>query len=159
MSEPINPAERPSRIHVLGQIAVTVLLGGSFLSGLLVWWGQAVQLRELQSPDWLRPALVLHGTLNPFLCGLFGALAVHHIRIGWAMRANLISGLAMEAVFAGLILSGIGLYYIGDADWRGRLVWTHRVLGLSLPVTLAAHWLAGLWWGRKISQPTIGADD
>ena len=153
MLSPIDPATRPSRILPPGQLAVMLLLGASFVSGVLVWWGQTIQARDLAAPPWLHGCLVLHGSLNPLLCILFGVLLCHHIRVGWAMRANLWSGFLMEAVFVGLIISGVGLYYIGDDAMRARALWFHHVCGLLLPLTLAAHWFAGIRWAAKASPP------
>jgi len=132
-------------------VTIVLLLAGGFISGVLVWWGQTIQAEQLATPVWLRPMLVLHGCLFPFQCILFGVLLAHHIRVGWQLRANLLSGFTMELVFAGLILTGIGLYYAGSEEWRERLIGTHRVLGLALPLTLAGHWFMGLRWGRRIS--------
>ena len=150
MATQIDPARRPSRLPVAVRGAVVSLLGLAFVSGLLVWWGQLKQSEALDSPPWLRTCVVLHGALNPFLCALFGYLCCEHIRLGWQLRANLITGLAMELLFGGLILSGIGLYYAGD--WREAMVTIHRVLGLLLPLGLGAHWWAGWRWAKKISQ-------
>jgi hypothetical protein len=89
--------------------------------------------------------------LNPILCILLGWLLCHHIRRGWQMRANLISGFAMELTFAGLILTGTGLYYVG-AEWRDQLVLAHRVLGLLFPATMALRWITGLRWARTVTR-------
>ena len=153
MGEPLAPATRPSRLPLTAQIAAGGLLFLSLLSGLLVWWGQSIQLREWQSPFWLRWCLVLHGCLSPFLCGLFGYLCCVHIRLGWQLRANLLSGLIIETVFLGLILSGTALYYAGSEEWRERLgAGAHRWLGILLPFVLGAHWAAGLRWAKKTSK-------
>lgn len=148
----LDPRTRPSRIPALGVAAIVCLLLAGFLTGVLVWWGQTVQAEEMTAPGWLHPALVVHGCLFPVQCILFGILLAHHIRVGWQLRANLLSGFAMEAVFAGLILTGVGLYYVGAEDWRERLIWTHRVLGLLLPVTLAGHWFMGVRWGNRAGK-------
>ena len=133
----------------MGVVAIVLLLAGGFVTGIAVWWGQTLQMERLAAPDWLRPALVLHGWLFPAQCILFGVLLCHHIRVGWQLRANLLSGFVMEGVFLGLIVTGAGLYYAGSEEWRERLIWTHRVLGLALPLTLGIHWFMGLRWGRR----------
>ena len=127
------------------------------VSGVLIWWGQTLQARELITPDWLRPAIIVHGCLNPLLCILFGVLLRHHIRIGWALRANLISGFAVELIFAGLILSGLALYYVGAEGARDTVRLIHRVLGLLLPLSLLIHWVAGLRWGHRAAQGLAGS--
>src|SRR5437867_1338470 len=143
MAEPLDPATRPSRLPLGTQAAVVSLLSLSFVSGLLIWQGQRVQAQTLETAAWLHAAIVLHGTLNPCLCVLFGYLCCQHIRMGWQLRANLFTGLTMEIIFAGLILSGAGVYYAGREEWRAVFVGAHRVLGLVLPAALWLHWAAG----------------
>jgi hypothetical protein len=152
MGQPLDPATRPSRLAWTTHIAVALLLSLSFLSGLGVWRGQSLQASTLAPPSWLHPLRVLHGCLNPFQCVLFGFLCCHHIRIGWQLRANLFSGFFMEFIFAGLILSGAGLYYAGSVEWQNTCIWAHRVLGLLAPVGLAAHWAAGTRWAKKVQN-------
>ena len=152
MGPPVDPAARPSRLAPLTHLAVLLLLSLSFLSGLALWRGQAVQSQTSQTPAWLPALLMLHGCLNPFLCALFGYLCCQHIRLGWQLKANLATGFSLEIVFAGLILSGAGLYYLGSADWRNACLWTHRLLGLLLPLSLGAHWTAGLRWARQTTK-------
>jgi len=106
----------------------------------------------METPSWLPGFLVAHGCLNPFLCVLFGYLCCQHIRMGWQLKANLATGFSIEFLFAGLIISGTGLYYAGSAEWRNTLVWGHRVLGLLLPLCLAAHWAAGRRWANKFAK-------
>jgi hypothetical protein len=154
MPEAFEPSQRPSLIPVWGRAAIAVLLGTSFISGALIWWGQTIQANEMTTPPWLRACLVLHGALNPFLCVLFGILLCHHIRVGWRMRANLISGFIMELTFATLILTGIGLYYVGS-EWRDAVVWIHRICGLLVPVSLGIHWVSGLSWARKAAASPV----
>ena len=152
MAQALDPATRPSRLPLFTHVAVVLLLSISFISGLLVWQGQRIQAQTMETPVWLHASVVLHGSLNPFLCVLFGYLCCQHIRFGWQLRANLLTGFTMEIIFGGLILSGIGLYYAGAAEWRNLCVQTHRVLGLLLAPGLGIHWVAGLRWAKKPSK-------
>src|SRR5262245_7273015 len=152
MGPPLDPTTRPSRLSPFTHSAVVLLLSLSLISGLLVWQGQRIQARTVETPVWLHAALVLHGGLNPFLCVLFGYLCCQHIRLGWQLRANLATGFAIEIIFGGLILSGIGLYYAGGAESRNLWVQAHRVLGLLLAPALGLHWIAGRRWAKKISK-------
>ena len=152
MGPPLDPVTRPSRLSPFTHIAVVSLLSLSVISGLLVWQGQRIQARTLETPLWLHVSLVLHGSLNPFLCVLFGYLCCQHIRLGWQLRANLVTGFAMEIIFGGLILSGLGLYYAGAAESRNLCVQAHRILGLLLAPGMGMHWVAGLRWAEKISK-------
>ena len=152
MGPPLDPVTRPSRLSPFTHIAVVLLLSLSVISGLLVWQGQRIQTRTLETPVLFHASLVLHGSLNPFLCVLFGYLCCQHIRLGWQLRANWVTGFAMEIIFGGLILSGIGLYYSGAAESRNLCVQTHRILGLLLAPGLGMHWFVGLRWAKKNSK-------
>lgn len=145
-------AERPNRLAP-GVHAITLaLLTASFISGVLIWRGVHLQETRAETPNWLRPCVIIHGTLNPFLCALFGYFLFDHIRIGWQLRANRLTGFLMEFCFAALILTGIGLYYSGGESLRAFCVNAHRILGAAMPVCLIAHWIAGCRWGRSISS-------
>ena len=146
MIHALNPAERPNRLTLAVHTITLVILGLSFVSGVLIWRGVHLQQTYSETPIWLRACVVFHGTLNPFLCGLFGYFVCDHIRLGWQLRANRITGLLMEVCFAGLILTGIGLYYSGGEGFRAFCVTAHRILGLALPTCLAAHWVAANRW-------------
>lgn len=123
---------------------VGILIAVSFVSGGLVWLGQWEQSRVMETPPWLRPALVVHGTLFPMLCALFGYLVCQHIKAGLKHRANVLSGLVMEGCFLVLILTGAALYYASGERLREWTAITHRVLGLAFPVIMAWHWVAAI---------------
>lgn len=143
---PLNPAERPNRLTPAVHTMTLAVLGLSFVSGVLIWRGVYLQQMHSETPGWLRACVVIHGTLNPFLCALFGYFVCDHIRLGWQLQANRITGLLMEVCFAALILTGIALYYSGGETVRAVCVTAHRVLGLAMPVCLAAHWIAAHRW-------------
>lgn len=145
-----NPSERPTRLPIWGQSLIVVLLLLSFATGIAIWWGKNAQAEQQVTPDWLHGAVVLHGCLNPIQCILFGILLCHHIRVGWQMRANLFAGFFMEGVFAGLILTGIGLYYAPE-NWRDLVVWLHRAFGVAMPASLGLHWLAAHFWVKRVA--------
>jgi hypothetical protein len=145
----LDPATRPSRLSLWLHIAVVVLIVLAFISGAVIWYCDFVTPESEEPPFNVHPWRILHGSLNPFLCTIFGYLLCHHIRIGWQLRANWISGFFMEAVFAALILTSIGLYYAPES-WHETLVNTHRIIGLLLPVTLLLHWVRSQTWIRKV---------
>ena len=155
MTDSLNAAERPNRLTPAVHILTLALLTLSFVSGVLIWRGLHLQQTVSETPAWLRACVVLHGTLNPFLCALFGYFLCDHIRVGWRLGANRITGFLMEACFAALILTGIGLYYSGGETFRSFCVTTHRALGLALPVCLGAHWIAGKRWGTSMESGRI----
>ena len=51
------------------------------------------------------------------------------------------SGITLAVLFAGLIVSGYLLYYVGDESWRARVALAHWLVGLALPLSLIAHML------------------
>lgn len=157
MSEPLNAADRPNRLNLAVHIITLVLLGLSFVSGILIWRGVHLQQAQAATPVWLRGCVIVHGVLNPFLCGLFGYFLGDHIRIGWRLEANRVSGFLMEACFAALILTGVGLYYSGGEAFRNFCVVAHRALGLALPVCLAVHWVAGKRWAKSFADGQVRA--
>jgi hypothetical protein len=148
MDQP-HASSRPSRLSSLAHVIVVAALGLSFISGVLVWYGQGIAETASTAPAWLHRLRVLHGFLNPLLCGIFGYLVCQHIRYGWALRANWLSGLVMEGVFLVLIVSSLVVYYADEGAFRTASVWTHRLAGAGLPVVLGAHWLAGRTWVKK----------
>ena len=149
-----DASSRPSRLSLFVHVFVVGALLLSFISGLALWYGQSLADHVPMPPPWLRPWRVLHGGLNPILCGVFGYLCCQHIRYGWALRANWVSGFTMEGVFLLLILSALPIYYAGDGGLRQACVFLHRVLGAALPVVLIAHWIAGQMWAKKNLKAT-----
>jgi hypothetical protein len=152
MDDP-NALTRPSKLSLVTHIFVIGLLGLSFVSGTIIWYGQnANEIGDLTSPlfdphSWR----TLHGILNPFLCAVFGFLVCQHIRLGWKMKANRLSGFFMEVIFALLILTGAGIYYSPEA-WQTLMISVHRVTGLLVPLSLTIHWIAAQIWIKKAQK-------
>jgi hypothetical protein len=91
------------------------------------------------------PALVLHGIAAALMVWLFGLLWLVHVRRAWSRRRNRRSGGSMVALMAWLALSGLGLYYLGDEDWRTYASLGHWVVGLFAALWLPIH----IWRGRR----------
>jgi hypothetical protein len=150
MNERPLASSRPSRLSVAAHIIVVGSLAISFFSGVALWCGQNAAAETLAPAAWLHSARVVHGALNPVLCGVFGYLVSQHIRYGWALRANWVTGLIMEAAFAALIVSALALYYADEGAFRDALVWVHRICGTALPAVLTVHWVAARMWIKKL---------
>lgn len=151
MTEPVNAEARPSRLSPFVHVLTLTLLLAAFLSGTAIWIAQTIQERAQSAPVWLHTVLVVHGGLNPVLSALFGFLLCQHIRLGWVLKANRLTGLTIELNLAGLILTGVGLYYCGP-DFRNQVVWLHRILGLLLPISLTFHLVAARRWVSSIQK-------
>jgi hypothetical protein len=88
---------------------------------------------------WLR----LHGaSLIGFLVVLGTLLPVHAV-YGWRHRMNRGTGVVMLAVAGVLTLSGYGLYYLVDDQWRARTSLLHWIVGLLGVALLALHVVRG----------------
>jgi hypothetical protein len=143
-------SSRPSRLSLAAHIVIVAALTVSFISGIALWYGQNLANTTLAHPGWMHAARVTHGCLNPVLCAVFGYLCCQHIRYGWALRANWVSGLIMEVVFAALIASALAIYYADEGALRSGLSLFHRLAGAALPAVVAIHWIAARWWVKKI---------
>jgi hypothetical protein len=150
MNEVPPASSRPSRLSLAAHIVVVGSLALSFFSGVALWYGQSASAETLSPPAWLHSMRVLHGVLNPILCAVFGFLVCQHIRYGWALRANWVTGLLMEGAFAALIVSALAVYYADEGALRGLLASLHRFVGAALPALLALHWIAARLWVKKI---------
>ena len=147
-------SKRPTRLSTPALAVLGALLAGSLVSGLLVWYGDnansqfdGLEARRAFPVHFWR---TVHGLLNPLLCFAFGWLSCEHVPGGWKMQANRASGTVVVAAIGLLLLSGAGLYYAGDERLIAACRWTHRLVGIGLPLLLAAHWLAALRWVKSL---------
>ncbi len=152
---PLNPAERPSRLPFLAHAATVLLVSLGFLSGVVLLYFDIVADEGMAKPEWLHGFVVFHGCLFPLQCILFGYLCCQHIRYGWQLKANRRSGFVMEACFIGLILTGVGLYYLGSESLRELCQQIHSVFGVALPISLGVHWFSATRW-VKANVETAG---
>ena len=88
--------------------------------------------------------LTIHGLFAAASLLLIGSLLPLHVKFAWRAQRNRPNGLLMLAVVSLLIISGYGLYYIGDERFRSWTSWTHLIVGLGLPIFLVVH----IWRGR-----------
>jgi hypothetical protein len=129
----------PFRFALYGAFALLVLTGA-------VWLG-ADQLKD--SPEgelWQRVSasmLMVHGGAAMVTLLLLGALFPLHIRLGWRSGRNRITGPAMVAFNALLIVTAFGLYYLGSDTVRPWASDAHIGFGFALPALFVVHVLLG----------------
>jgi cytochrome bd-type quinol oxidase subunit 2 len=122
-----------------------VVLGVLSLSGI-VW--MIVQTTTDNAGDF--PALLskIHGAAAMMALALLGYL-VTHIRKGWKAKKNRLSGATLLSVYLLLILSGYGLYYAGDENFRRFISHWHAWIGVAMVALLPIHIAVGRIVMRK----------
>lgn len=93
-----------------------------------------------EASAWL---LMLHGGGAMLFLLLLGALVALHVRIGWRLGNNRVSGSVMLTLNAVLVVTAFGLYYAGSETLRRWISDIHIAVGLGLPGLLALHAVLG----------------
>jgi hypothetical protein len=83
---------------------------------------------------------VVHVALAFVVLGLIGAIWSVHMRLGWRRHQSRVTGAGLVAIFISLALTGLGLFYIGEAQtWLAATSIIHMVIGIASPFFLAYH--------------------
>ncbi len=88
-------------------------------------------------------SLKIHGAAAVGFLIVFGAL-LYHISPGWRQKYQRPSGLSLIGSSLILILTGWGLYYLGNEYARNFTSIIHSVLGCLLPLIIFYHVLSAL---------------
>lgn len=86
--------------------------------------------------------VAFHVLVGFFVASQLGALWSVHMRIGWRHHKNIRSGLSMVFTLLALVLTGIGIYYLGE-DLSVSASVAHILIGFSLPCLFIYHIVAG----------------
>ena len=137
---------RLTKIH---EWSIYILSAIVFLSGMLwLYFYYFVRIEGeygLQIHPLQHTSLVVHGTSALFLLIGLGTVIPIHVVKSWKIKRNRKSGGFFLALFALLIVTGIGLYYLGGEFIRNVTSILHWVVGISFPLVLAAH----IYLGKK----------
>jgi hypothetical protein len=131
--------DRWFRAAVYAAFAVLLITGAAWLWADAMKDGPGAESWQAASAN----LLMIHGGTAMAALMLLGALFPLHMRRGWRARRNRITGTAMAAFNAALILTAFGLYYLGSElvrPWTSRL---HIAAGLLLPVLFLIHVVTG----------------
>lgn len=134
---------RPTVLGPLGRSALYAISTLLWLSGSC--WLYYAYLAPAQDPfgSGTHPAqpllLELHGAAAMAFLVLFGTLLPTHVEPGWRQRRHRFSGLSLVVASAVLVLSGWGLYYLGEESLRNATSILHSFVGVVAPVLLAVH--------------------
>jgi hypothetical protein len=148
-----------SRRH---KIAFYSVLGVVFASGAIwTWLHYFVQtdsgFSSARAQVW---TLTIHGLSAAMWLLLIGSLVPLHVKYAWRARRNRTNGVFFISIVTVLIITGYGLYYIGNEQLRSWTSWIHLVVGLALPFLLIFH----IWRGRvsrrikRFYAPTRGEE-
>lgn len=89
--------------------------------------------------------LSIHGAASYIFLVVFGMLLSTHINFNWRVKKNRrLSGIILTAIFFILILSGYGLYYVGNDEFRNFLSYLHWIIGTFSSVVCGIHFFKKL---------------
>ncbi len=88
---------------------------------------------------WLR----LHGAALVAFLIVMGTVLPAHAQYGWRHRMNRGTGITVLVVASLLALSGYGLYYLVDDQWRTWTSLLHWIVGLAAIAVLGLHVFLG----------------
>jgi cyanate permease len=135
---------RLSRRH---KIAFYTVLSVVFVSGVV--WAWLHYFSQADNEFGSSPAqawtLTIHGLFAAMSLLLIGSLLPLHVKYAWRAQRNRTNGIFFISIVALLILTGYGLYYIGNERLRSWTSWIHLFVGLAFPVLLVFH----IWRGRS----------
>lgn len=93
------------------------------------------------------PVAALHGLLAFVMLGILGAVWSMHMRFNWRHRKHRVSGSGLVILWLLLMLTGVGIYYLGNE--RASLIASLAHLGTGLLVVFWYGW--HVWSGRNRS--------
>jgi hypothetical protein len=132
------PVPRPTPALRRALYLATLLIAGSGYAWLVAHY--LLPLPEFAARHPLETwSIRLHGAAAMLALAVFGALWQQHIGHALRQRRYFRSGVALLAGWLLLIASGYGLYYLTDEALRATFSQAHWLLGLALPLALAAH--------------------
>jgi hypothetical protein len=117
-----------NRLHPRYRALIYAALGLLFLSGLL--WKTGLERSLLMK---------IHGAAAMATLVLLGALVARHVPLGWSAGTNRISGVAVLAASAWLLITGYALYYSGSDSLRYWAGETHFWVGVGVAAVFCLH--------------------
>jgi heme A synthase len=93
-------------------------------------------------------SVAFHVMSSYLIMMLLGALSVIHMRAGMKTQRNARTGLGMVALFSVLLMTGVGLFYLGDDMLVLASSLTHTLVGGILLLVFFVHF----YFGRMVSK-------
>lgn len=120
-------------------VMVTLLITGVLLVPTMLEmrmaWDSPVQV----SADLRLASAALHTTIAFAAMILIGSLSAVHMRVGWKRHLNRISGIGLLLLFGILLLTAIGMFYVGDEDFSRWSSVVHSTVGVVVTVLFCWH--------------------
>lgn len=138
---------RPTRLPRWQEYAVYVSLGALIVTGL-AWLGldQWVRVNSEFGPEH-HPAehgvLIIHGAAAYGFLVVVGALIPVHVKLGWNIGRNKLSGLWLGTSCIIAAVTALGLYYLGGEASRSAASLAHWLVGLILIPAFLIHVVKG----------------
>jgi hypothetical protein len=124
--------------------AIYSVLGGLWLSGCLwlmldQFFARRGQFGPMPHP-WQPAILMIHGVVAIIGMYLLGWVTARHVLNLWPGRLRRVSGAALAAFLALLVVSGFALFFMSDDRWQRAAALSHDALGLLVTLFGIQHW-------------------
>jgi hypothetical protein len=141
-------ARRPAQLPRWHEWSIYLLFGALLISGLgwLVldkWVRVAGEFGPEHHPA-QHQLIIVHGIVAYLFLLSAGALIPVHVKGGWAIGRNRVTGIALASVLGITALTALALYYVGGEEARSLSSLLHWVIGLLAFPALAIHIIRGL---------------
>ena len=93
--------------------------------------------------------LKVHGAAAFAALIALGAMFPHHVRRGWALSRNRISGAVVITALGALIVTGYALYYLVNEANRASISIAHWLIGVAFAPLFIAHVVIGRRAGER----------
>ena len=151
----MTPADSSMRLRPAARwtlYATIALLVSSGLPWIAIHYAEGLDdLRRLAVETLL---LKIHGAAVVAMLIAAGAMSAHHVRRGWLLRRNRVSGGSVIGLLAVLIVTGYALYYLVTDATQSAISITHWVIGIALVPMLIAHVTIGRRSGQRPALET-----
>jgi hypothetical protein len=156
----VKATGRPQRslpLPTLRRRMIYLIASGTWLTGCL-WlvYHYFIKVKDQFGFDSVHPLekwwLIFHAAFGFWAVWMFGNLWLHHIKLGWTIKARWISGGSLFLFVFWLIGTGYLLYYLGDAKLRGLTSLLHWIPGLAVIGLFFSH-LSFAWLRPGEARP------
>jgi hypothetical protein len=118
---------------------IALLVSGVLLMPTMLEMRMAWDSPVRVSADVRLASAALHTTIAFATMILIGSLSAVHMRVGWKRHLNRISGIGLMLLFGVLLLTAVGMFYVGDEDFSRWSSVVHTAVGLVITLLFCWH--------------------